>query len=89
MESEFYFNFKENDAKGMAILEKFKTHSSTYNGDGNRQKRASIFFSDKFWTEDEFLYKSDNGDLLIVKLVGNFFSVKVSNVYAPNDPTEE
>ena len=73
----------------MAILEKFKTHSSTYNGNGNQQKSASIFLSDKFWTEDEFLYKSDNGDLVIVKLVGNFFSVKVSNVYAPNDPTEE
>ena len=58
---------------------------STYNGDGNRQKGASIFFSDKFWTEDECLYKSDNGDLLIVKLVGKNLSVIVSNVYAPND----
>ena len=50
--------------------------------DGNRQKGASIFFSDKFWTEDECLYKSDNGDLVIVKLVGKNLSVIVSNVYA-------
>ena len=54
----------------MAILAKLKTHNSTYNGDGNKQKGASIFFSDKFRTEDECLYKSDNGDLVIVKLVG-------------------
>ena len=45
-------HFKENDAQGMAIMARFKTHNSTYNGDGNRQKGASIFFSDKFWTED-------------------------------------
>ena len=68
-------HFKENDAQGMAIMAKFKTHNSTYNGDGNRQKGASIFFSDKFWTEDEYLYKSDNGDLVIVKLVGKNLSV--------------
>ena len=37
--------------------------------DGNRQKGASIFFSDKFWSEDEWLYKSDNGGLLIVKVL--------------------
>jgi hypothetical protein len=57
-------HFKENDAQGMAIMAKFKTHNSTYNVDENRQKGASIFFSDKFWTEDECLYKSDNGDLI-------------------------
>ena len=82
-------HFKENDAQGMAIMARFKTHNSTYNGDGNRQKGASIFFSDKFWTEDECLYKSDNGDLVIVKLVGKNLSVIVSNVYAPNDHNEE
>ena len=52
-------HFKENNAEGMAILAKFKTHNSTYNGDGYRQKGekgGSIFFSDKFWTEDECLY---------------------------------
>ena len=59
---------------------RFKTHNSTYNGDGNKQKGASIFFSDKFCTEDECLYKSDNGDLVIVKLVGKNMSVIVSNV---------
>ena len=61
----------------------------TYNGDGNRQKGVSIFFSDKFWTEGECLYKSDNGDLVIVKLVGKNLSVIVSNVYAPNDHNNE
>ena len=29
---------------------------------------SSIFFSDKFWVENECLYKSDNGDLIIIKL---------------------
>ena len=58
---------------------------SWYNGDGNRQRGASIFFSNKFWTEDKCLYKSYNGDLVIVKLVGKHILVKVSNVYAPND----
>ena len=78
-------HFKEN----YATMARFKIHNSTYNGDGNRQKGASIFFSDKFWTEDECLYKSDNGDLVIVKLVGKNLSVIVSNVYAPNDHNEE
>ena len=50
---------------------------------------ASIFFSDKFWTEDECLNKSDNGDLVTAKLVGKNLSVIVSNVYAPNDHIEE
>ena len=59
----------------MAILAKLKTHYSTYNGDGNRQKGASIFFSDKFLTEDECLYKSDNGDLVIVKLVKKIYQL--------------
>ena len=31
-------HFKENDAQGMAIIARFKTHNSTYNGDGSRQK---------------------------------------------------
>ena len=31
-------HFKENDAQGMAIMARFKTHNSTSNGDGNRQK---------------------------------------------------
>ena len=35
---------------------------------------------------DECLYKSDNGDLLILKLVGKNLSVIV---YAPNDHNEE
>ena len=66
-----------------------KIDNSIYNGDGKRQKGACIFFSDKFWTEDECLYKSDNGDLVIAKLVGKNLSVIVSNVYAPNDHNEE
>ena len=37
-------HFKDNNAKGMAILAKFKTRNSTYDGDGNRQKGTSIFF---------------------------------------------
>ena len=37
-----------------------KTQSSTYDGDGNRQKGASIFFSDKFWVENECLWRSDH-----------------------------
>ena len=45
---------------------------------------ASIFFSDNFWTQDECLYESNNGDLVIVKLVGKNLSVIVSNVYTPN-----
>ena len=32
----------------MSIMAKFKTHSSTFNGDENRQKGASIYFSDNF-----------------------------------------
>ena len=39
-----------------------------------------LAFSDKFWTEDECLYKSDNGDLEIVKLVGKNLSVIVSTL---------
>jgi exonuclease III len=57
-------HFKENDAQRMAIMAKFKTHNFSYNGYGNKQKGVSIFFSEKFWTEDECLYKSDNGDLV-------------------------
>ena len=35
-------HFKENDAQGMAIMAKFKTHNSTNNGDGNRQKKCLV-----------------------------------------------
>ena len=46
-------HFKENDAKQLDNLARFKTHNSTYDGNGNRQKGARIFFSGNFWTEDE------------------------------------
>ena len=55
----------------------------------NFKQNYLSFLPDKFWTEDECLYKSDNGDLVIVKLVGKNLSVIVSNVYAPNDHNEE
>ena len=42
----------------------------------------------QFLTEDECRYKSDNGDLVIVKLVGKNLSVIVSYVYAPNNHNE-
>ena len=48
----------------MKIMAKFTSHHSTYDGDGNRQKGASFFFSENFWKENENLYKSDNGDLV-------------------------
>ena len=34
----------ENNAQGMAIMARFKTHNSTYNGDGNRQKSHVGYF---------------------------------------------
>jgi hypothetical protein len=48
----------------MEITAKFKSHNPTENGEGNRQKEASILFSDKFWAENEGLNKLDNGDLI-------------------------
>ena len=66
-------------------MAKFASHNSTYNGDGNRQKGASIFFSGNFWSENENLYKSDNGDLIISRLKNNNLSLIIANVYAPND----
>ena len=53
-------SFKAEDANGLKIMAKFTSHHSTYDGDGNKQKGASIFFSENFWTENENLYKSDN-----------------------------
>ena len=46
-------------------MAKFKSHHSTYDGDGNKQKGVGILFSDRFWTENENLYKSDNGETII------------------------
>jgi hypothetical protein len=69
----------------MNIMGKLKSHNSTYDGDGNRQKGASIFFSDKYWTENECLYKSDNGDIIISKLQNTNIAMIACNVYAPKN----
>ena len=61
-------HFKKEDADGMKIMARFTSHHSTYDNDGNRQKGASTFFSESFWTESESLYNSDNGDLVISRL---------------------
>ena len=63
-----YSTQNKEDADGMKIMARFTSHHSTYDGDGNRQKGASIFFSENFWTESENLYNSDNGDLVISRL---------------------
>ena len=81
-------HYRAKDAKSLDFTAHFKTHNSTYDGDGNRQKGASIFFSDKFWVKNECLYNSDNGDLIISKLEGPNLNLIVCNVYAPNNHNE-
>ncbi len=66
-------------------MAKFKSHNSTNDGDGNRQKGASIFFSDTFWTENECLYKSENGYLIVLKLQSTNLSMTACKVFAPNN----
>ena len=78
-------HFKESDAKQLDILARFKTHNSTYDGNGNRQKVASIFFCNNYWTEEEFLHKSDNVDLVISSLKNKENAIIVCNVYAPTN----
>ena len=73
-------HFKKEDADGMKIMARFTSHHSTYDGDGNRQKGASIFFSENFWTESENLYNSDNGDLVISRLKNDNLSLIIANV---------
>ena len=51
----------------------------------HRQKGASIFFSDRFWSENENLYKSDNGDAIISRFKNDNLSLIIANVYAPTD----
>ena len=72
----------------MKIMARFTSHHSTYDWDGNRQKGASIFFSESFWTENENLYNSDNGDLVIRRLKNDNLSLILANVYAPTDHNE-
>ena len=40
------------------------------------------------WTENENLYKSDNGDLVKSRLKNDNLSLILRNVYVPNDHNE-
>ena len=50
--------------------------------------QVCILFSGSFWAENENLYKSDNGDLIISRFKNNNLALIIANVYAPNDHTD-
>jgi hypothetical protein len=71
--------------KDIDIMAKFKYHNSTHDGDENRLVGASTFFKDKFWTENQCLHKSYNGELIISKLQSTNISLIAGKVFAPNN----